>query len=369
MHALVVGGGVIGLFTSYYLMREGVRVTLIERSEPGKASAHAAGLIETFRFDVMNTTEMIMRMISYMRRGITAVRTIDLGWIIRLLVNLNKDPPQEAWDVMKSMAEFSISEYRRFAEENNDFDYSEDGFMELYGRERDLEEGIRRAKSNPFNPKFEVVDYEGFAGGIFFPGMPHISTELFVDRILREVNGLEIIRGEAQFIDESGVKVGNRRVRGDVTIITAGIWTRRLGIPVAPFKGYGVRVRSRDTVKVPMMLMDHGIILVQFSRWLKVTGGFDLDNSTSSGRLSTILERARSMVSIDEIIDWSMGYRPCTIDGFPVISRRDNIVVATGNCRLGWSYGPAMGKYAADMALGRIKEYPYLSRYRPNMHT
>jgi len=65
------------------------------------------------------------------------------------------------------------------------------------------------------------------------------------------------------------------------------------------------------------------------------------------------------------VLDAKIGYRPCTPDGFPIVDKIGDVIVATGNCRLGWTFGPAMGKLAADMALGKrgIDELG-LSRFR-----
>ncbi|MFZ8841185.1 MAG: FAD-dependent oxidoreductase, partial [Pyrobaculum sp.] len=54
-----------------------------------------------------------------------------------------------------------------------------------------------------------------------------------------------------------------------------------------------------------------------------------------------------------EGVDMIGGSSPCTPDGLPVVDRIGNVTVVTGACRLGWTYGPALGKLAADLALGK----------------
>lgn len=64
----IVGGGIVGLMSAYFLAKEGVSVTVYDPA-PGKYSIHAAGLIEPYRFDRINTTSMIAKMLRFMRRG------------------------------------------------------------------------------------------------------------------------------------------------------------------------------------------------------------------------------------------------------------------------------------------------------------
>jgi len=54
---------------------------------------------------------------------------------------------------------------------------------------------------------------------------------------------------------------------------------------------------------------------------------------------------------------------------YPIVARKDNLVVATGGFRLGWSFAPAIGRYAADLALGKVKSYPHISKYAERLHS
>nr|WP_252897051.1 FAD-dependent oxidoreductase [Metallosphaera hakonensis] len=191
MKVAIIGGGIIGLMTAYYLAKEGTNVTVFDPS-PGKFSIHAAGLIEPYRFDRINTSAMIYKMLKYMKRGVTEVRQLNRLWIRELLLNLNKSPPEEAWETMRAMAKFSLDAYSKFAEEKNDFDYANDGLLEIYSKKDDLEKGVEEEKRSPFSPKTEIVDVPGFAGGIYFPELSRIATEKFTRRIISEVENMKV---------------------------------------------------------------------------------------------------------------------------------------------------------------------------------
>ncbi|BDC18188.1 FAD-binding oxidoreductase [Acidianus sp. HS-5] len=357
MKVAIIGGGIVGLFTAYFLKKEDVDVTVFEKADLGSYSIHAAGLIEPYRFDKINSVSMILKMLKYSMRGTTYIRNVNKLWLKELIYNLNKNPPEEAWETMKEMAEFSLKTYKTMAEERNDFDYKDDGLYEVYLRGEDLEKGLEDEKKSPFNPRFEKVDFEGFAGAIFFPELSRISTEKFIDRMRSELQGVKMVNKEVQNMTELK--------DFDEIVLATGVWTTRFitSLPVTAFKGYGYRVKGTPKYNKPMVLVDDGIAISPFDDFIKITGGFDADNSYDSSRAQLVLEKTSKIIDISYIYEMNMGFRPCSPDGFPIIGKRGNVTITTGACRLGWSYAPAMGKYTTDLVLGKLKDLGYISRY------
>jgi len=360
MRVAIIGGGIVGLFTAYYLLREGVEVTVFEKAFLGNGSVHAAGLIEPYRFDKINSTSMIVKMLKYMSKGITSVRSVNKSWLVSLLSELNREPPQEAWEIMRYMAKFSLKEYKRLAEEKNDFDYEESGLLEVYEDKEEFEKGIEDEKRNPFSPKFEVMEVKGFAGGIYFPELSKVDTFKFIDRISKEINNARITIREVSRVTKEG-EVDDEKF--DKVVLSAGVWDSNFGLPITSFKGYGYRVKGEVFLKYPAVFAELGVAIVKNSDHIKITGGFDADFSEDSSRAEFFLNLASKLVSVSYVYDMTMGYRPCSPDGFPIIGGYENLVFSTGACRLGWSFAPAMGKMTADLVLGRVKSYGYLSRY------
>ncbi|MEM0168655.1 MAG: FAD-dependent oxidoreductase [Metallosphaera sp.] len=361
MNVAIVGGGIVGLFSAYFLAREGANVTIYDEN-PGKYSIHAAGLIEPYRFDKLNSTGMIAKMLRYMRHGITEVRQVNRAWLIELLKSLNKEPPAEAWSLMRDMAKFSLEFYAKLSEERNDFDYKNDGLLEVYASEEELERGVKEEKASPFSPKFETVDVEGFAGGIFFPELSRISTEKFVDRLLKDLKefNVKLIRNEAK------VNLEKKNVNGkkfDKVVLTNGVWiTRFLNLPVTAFKGYGIWVKGKTRLSNAIVTVNEGIAISPLSDHIKLTGGFSADFS-SEWRGDYMFEKTKRLVEVEEVVSKSLGFRPCSPDGFPIIGKKDDVTVGTGACRLGWSYAPAMGEKISELVLGKVNTFGYISKY------
>jgi len=359
----IVGGGIVGLFTAYYLSKEGIDITIFEKDFLGSGSIHAAGLIEPYRFDKINTTGMILKMLKYMKKRVTIVKSLDKAWVIELLKNIDKEPPSEAWEIMREMASFSLREYKRMAEEKNDFDYEESGLLEIYEDKNELEKAAIEERKSPFNPKFEIVDVKGFAGAVYFPELSKVDTQKFIDRIAKEIKAKVVNEAVTKVSKDGKVYFSSKEEKFDYVVLSAGVWLKNIGLPITAFKGYGYRVKGEVKVSHPAVLAELGVAVVKNSDFVKITGGFDGDFSYDSSRAELFLGFARKLVDFNFVYDLYMGFRPCSPDGFPVIGKYENVVISTGACRLGWSYGPAMGKKTSDILLGKIDNIPYLSRF------
>ena len=361
MKVAVIGGGIVGLFTAYYLLKEGADVTIYEKAFLGNGSVHAAGLIEPYRFDKINTMAMIRKMMKYKKLGVTDVKSVNTSWLLALLTELERPAPPETWEIMRFMASFSLREYKYLAEEKNDFDYEESGLLELYYDKNALEKAVEEEKLSPFKPKFEVIDVKNFAGGVYFPELSKVDTFKFVDRMTREIAKAKVVIKEVERVTSDGVVNGAEKY--DKVVLASGISLRKFDLPITAFKGYGYRVKGDVGINYPFVLAEYGVAVTKNIDNIKITGGFDADFSDDSSRAEFFLNMASKVVDVNYVYDLTMGYRPCSPDGFPIIGQYDNLVFSTGACRLGWSFAPAMGKMASDMVLGRVSSYGYLSRY------
>jgi len=237
-------------------------------------------------------------------------------------------------DALRPINEYSRSVYRRLAEEGNDFEYSEEPYYEVTS---DIDSAVKEARRDPLNPRFDVVEFMGRQALAFYD-TAKLSTDLLVNRLLREISGkARIIKGFVWDVGDGEVYLGNGDVlRGDAVIVTAGYWSSTLGISVMPFRGFGIRVRASRRIEHMVSFDDLGIFVIPFSGWFKVTSRFDPDCGIDSGPLREVVRRARSVFGDFEVIDVTIGYRPCTPDGLPIIDRiSDKTYMATGGCRLG----------------------------------
>lgn len=366
MKALVVGGGVVGLFAAYYLKREGVEVVVVDGSELGEGSRAAAGILEFTRFKInrINVVGYPTAYLKMLSRGAARIRHLDLKWILAYVKSYGRDPGEDVWNAVREMGAFSWAEYRRLAEEKNDFDYAEEPLYELV---EDVEAEAEELRRDPLRPKFEIAEFEG-RPAVAYLEAAKLSTDLAVKRLAAEA-APQHVRAFVEAVGDGRVVLGGgKTLEADVVVAAAGWRTSRLlGLPVAPFKGYGFRVRPAKRPKAMFIdLADTGVAVVPLGGWTKATGRFDFDSTDDHSPAEAVLAGARRLLGDLEVLDMAVGYRPCTPDGLPIVERLgERLVVVAGACRLGWTFGPALGKMAADLALGRSKRAVFASsRFR-----
>jgi glycine/D-amino acid oxidase-like deaminating enzyme len=365
----VVGGGIVGLFTAFYLERAGVEVTLYEEGKPGARSDHAAGIIEPATAYRTNTFAFLRRVWKLWRCGTCTFRSVDGRWLTESLRQLERAPIAGTDDVLREMAETSVAGYAELADRENDFLYVQKGLLELYDDRDHFLEDRAIALSRGSTVPVEVREEVGSAGALFYPSVGWLHTERFVDRILRELTQTRLVRQRVTHVGLDGsVRAGGSTAPFDAVAVSTGVTSRKLGLPLTGVKGYGWHVRSPTNVEVATIYADRGIAVVPFPGELKVTGGWDFDLSASISHSRGILAAVKEVVSIDRILDFNSGSRPCTPDGLPIVGRKDRLIIANGGFRLGWSFAPALGRHAALLCMDRADNDPFLARYCGSLH-
>jgi D-proline dehydrogenase len=370
MKVAVVGGGIVGLFAAWYLQKEGIPTTLFEERELGAGSVHAAGIIEPTTAYRTNTFSFLRRVWRFWKSGTAAFRTVDGTWLVESLRQLERVPHERMEAVVRELSATSVAQYRALAETGNDFAYTPRGLVERFDDPVHFAEEKELALASASTAPVEVRAHEGRAGELFFPEVSWLHTERFVARLTRELTKTEVVRQRVRSVKLDGtVSTATTSSRYDAVVVCTGVGCRRLGVPLTGVRGYGWHVKARGHVDRATIYVDRGIAVVPFDEEVKVTGGWDFDLSLSRFHVDRVLDAIRSEVGIEEILDFKEGSRPCTPDGLPTVGKREKVVAATGGFRLGWSFGPGLGRQAASLCLDRAENDPFLARYCTSLHS
>ncbi len=370
MRIAVVGGGIVGLFTAWYLEKEGVETTLFEERALGAGSVHAAGIIEPTTAYRTNTFSFLRRVGRFWRSGTAAFRRVDGTWLVESLRQLERVPHERMEPVVRELSATSVAEYRALAETRNDFAYTPGGLVERFDDPSHFAEERELALASASTAPVEARPEEGRAGALLFPEVSWLHTERFVARMARELVRTEVVRQRVRSVKLDGtVSTATSSSRFDAAVVCTGVGCRRLGVPITGVRGYGWHLRTRGTVDRATIFVDRGIAIVPFGDEIKATGGWDFDLSRSPFHVDRVLDAIRREVAIEAILDFQEGSRPCTPDGLPTVGKQDRVVVATGGFRLGWSFAPALGREAASLGLGRVGNDPFLARYCSSLHS
>ena len=370
MGVAVVGGGIVGLLAAWNLEKEGADVTLFEEGALGAGSIHAAGIIEPMNAFRTNTFAFLRTVWRFWRRGTCTFRSVDARWLFDSLRHLERDPPAAAADCLREMAQTSVADYQAFADGRNDFAYTPLGLVEPYDDPAHFSEERETALARQSLFPVEVRERKGFAGELYFPDASWLHTEQFVARLAGELKRTRVVRQRVHRVEIDGtVSADSARSRFDAVVVCTGVSCRKLGVPLTGVRGYGWHARSRSPVDRATIFVDRGIAVVPFATEVKVTGGWDFDLSNRPYHSRQVLASAQQVHALDEVLDFREGSRPCTPDGLPTVGKQGQVVVATGGFRLGWSFGPALGRHAALLALGRTRNDPFLARFATSLHS
>lgn len=418
MKAIIVGCGLIGVTTAYFLQRNGYEITVIDRAGgPGRETSFANGaLLTTGMAEPWNTPGCWRALLGSLGRPDAAVRLRlralfgMAGWGAAFLRNSasmafernarsNLRLAQHSLDVMKLLRQQSGIEYSRAArgslkifrdratldralEATTLLTAEKVSFQRLTGRELiELEPALRPI----IRDLVGAIHYENDETGDayhFCVALAGHARQLGVKfHFLTEATALEFGSGQV-----TAVVTGRDRFVANQYIVAAGSYStpllRTVGIrlPVRPAKGYSVTFNTCDgqpSLKIPVIDDHWHAAVVPVDGAIRVAGtaefaGYDLTLQPSRIRnleklLREVLPEAKLNLSAPKV--WC-GLRPMTADGVPIIGSTSisNLLVNTGHGHLGWTMAAGSGKLLADLVSGQspaIDPTPYFfSRFR-----
>ena len=395
--ATVVGGGIVGCCTAYYLARLGCQVTLLERNELGHGASqgNCGYLCPSHVLPLATPTAVAETLPQLLRRdGAVSLRLKALPgmlpWLVKFLGRCNAAAMQEAALARHQLLQSSQQLYGElFAAHDFACEWQTTGLMLVYRNrqpfdafasiasrlERDFDIRVARVPADQLTEQ-EPTLRDGLAGGWCFPGDSHLRPDKLMAgfRALLpqlgvqvregvEVLGLEIQHGQLQALKTS---VGTLPV--DRMVLTAGAETAQFAkplhckLPIQAGKGYSLTFRTQQRLpRMPMIFEAHHVAVTPFAGALRIGSTMEfagLDRSINRQRVQLLMKSARAHLrEVPEethVQPWA-GWRPMTYDGIPRIGPTPcvrNVVVAAGNGMVGLASGPATGKLAAELCLG-----------------
>ena len=397
---LIIGGGVIGVCSAYYLSERGAQVTLLEQGEIAAGSSYGnAGMIVPSHSVPLAAPGALADGLKWMldpQSPFYVRPRFDLDlfeWILRFGLASRDGPMRRAIPVLRDLSLASGVLYEQLsALDGLAFDYEHKGMLTVFKTAHGLEHGGTEARLlNEFGLRANVMDAEqvhqlepalrpDVVGGVHFPDDAHFNPAKFVLGLakLAETRGVRIERNT----EVTGFETANKKVtavktrRGDFragqVILAAGAWSPavardlRLKIPVQAAKGYSLTVPRPETgPAMPLMLGEARVAVTPMGGLLRFAGTLELaglDLSINQRRVDAIARAAEAYLQIERVAPteepWR-GLRPCAPDGLPILGRTrayENLILATGHAMLGMSLGPITGKLVAQVAFGEKPE-------------
>lgn len=342
----VVGGGIAGAFSAFFLARAGATVTLIEREEiAGQASGNNPG-------------------------GLNPLYGPGIPGPLQALALEAFALHLEHWDEIRHTGiEFDGHTKQRL---NLALDTDDVAGLERMKENYDAHPGFSARWLEPQEARaIEPRLASGVVRGLLAEGDATVDAAPYTRAVVRaaEALGATVVTAEVRGITREGARAtevvtDSGAIRCDGVVIATGAWcdapSQWLGVPLPmePVKGEMVLVDLLDGgVETDLAWRDTAIYRAGTTEvWLGGTetrAGYD-GSVTHAGR-DSILERAATIlpdVAHARLVKHTAGLRPLTPDGVPIVgvlAGADNVCVALGGGRKGMLFGAAMGRAAADL--------------------
>jgi D-amino-acid dehydrogenase len=403
MKVTIIGGGVIGLCSAYYLRKAGFEVTVIERSNiKDGCSFGNMGYISPSHFIPLATPGIIKQGVRWMmsssspfyikpRLNMDLVRWGMTFWKKSTSKNVEDSAPH-----LNNLLQLSRELMNDLKKELPPFSMTEKGCWMLWKNEKTADHEKHLAEqAHVFGLKTvtctpqQVQEYEtqvevNVAGGVLYLDDCHLDPARFMQSLYSylqkagvkfwintEVTGFETNNGKIVSVvtDKSSIAT-------DEVVIANGSWmgniSKLLGIQMLmqPGKGYSIVYNGLEkNLQYPSILVDDRTATTPIDKWLRIGGTMELSGHSDNilpKRVSAIYNAFKKyypkmdIPPPDTAKAW-FGYRPVTPDGMPYIGRHNkfsNLVYAGGHAMLGVSAAAGTGQLVQDIILRKSTTIP-----------
>ena len=417
MRLIIIGSGLAGLTAAYFLAREKVDVTVIDRAEgPGLETSLANGALlapsSVAPWNSPGLPGLLLR--SFAReRAPVLIRPSQVfsmaGWSFRFLVNARASPHRRATLKNTALARYSRQVLGELMQQESiEFGFQATGALCLYRDKTSLRTAMAQAELVAHaGVRHERLEVDGIVE--LEPELEPISKDLkgglyFPEDALGDA--YDFCRGLHKLCEREGVKFRFSETvtklhsqagcltqlqterdthRADAYLVAAGSYSASLvaslglRLPVRPAKGYSITLpRAALKTRHPVLDRDQHIVVTPLGDQLRVAGtaefaGFDrhlrarrIDNLIH--QFGKVYPRHAASLRREQIREW-VGLRPMTPDGLPFLGATpiSNLYLNTGHGPIGWTLACGSGRSVADVILGRtpsidISDFSYQGR-------
>ncbi len=397
---LIIGGGVIGVCSAYFLVQKGAQVTLIEKDEIASGCSYGnGGLIVPSHAVPLASPGALgngLRWLFDSESPFYIKPRMDLElirWLTRFVIASREAQMMKSLPVLRDLLFASRALYEELAK-NAGFDFGFEGkgsllvclsneTLEKERRETHLFEHFKIPVS--IVNREEALELEPalspkIAGGVYYPRDGRLDPHRFVVGLAEKAIELGVqihTKTEAMGFESANGRITKvHTTRGEFhpnqIILAGGSWSPdvarslNLRIPIQPAKGYSVTLENPAvTPQLPLLFSEARVVINPLGNSLRIAGTLELagmDFSFNSRRVRAMQKSsAEYLPGLEEskVIEIWRGLRPCTPDGLPIISRVkrfQNLIVAAGHAMLGMSLGPVTGRLISQLALDEKTE-------------
>jgi len=387
MKTVVLGAGITGVITAYYLHRSGHDVTVIDRCDKSAAECSFAngGQLSYSHIEPWASPSSLRKIPTWLFKKNSPLvfrPQADINmwiWSLRFLSCCRRSKVEES---SRNMMRLSLYSKKCMEQIDSDlkleYHQANKGIIHTFANRKNLEANLRQAEfQKELGCDFRLLENRKeceeiepalkysptqIVGGIFFPMDASGSANIFAVKMSEYLqnNGVKFeyntnIEG---FTKKNGeiisVKTDKGEFSADSYVVSMGAYSKALlkkisiNVPIYPLKGYSVSIKVKDERKAPIGSITNQSDKIVFSRLgdiIRVAGTAEIagyDNKIRKSRIKTIKKMVKKYLpecgDIDSAEPWAC-LRPSTPDGSPIIGKTkyNNVYLNTGHGTLGWT--------------------------------
>ncbi|TDK46073.1 NAD(P)/FAD-dependent oxidoreductase [Algoriphagus formosus] len=392
---IIIGGGIVGLFTAYFLQQEGIEVKVIDRTDlKDNCSTGNAGMIVPSHIIPLAAPGMIAKGISWMfssKSPFYIHPRFDyklLQWSLLFFKSANQKQVEKAIPYLKNISLLSKSLYLAFRENHPEaaLAFQEKGLMMVYQTEAVEKEEIEfahvarmhglaaeilsPADIQKIEPNLEVKA----RGAVLFPGDAHLDPGAlysFLKTYLEEKGVEFLIETQVLGFEKSSGKVeavltDKGKIEAEKVLLCGGSWSgelaKKLGfyLPMMGGKGYSFIQKNQPEIKQASILTEMKVAVSPYGNKIRFGGTMEIAGSNQKinmKRVQGIFESINRyypdfQAQFPKETDIWKGLRPCSPDGLPYIGYApgySNVLVGSGHSMMGISMAPATGRLLTEL--------------------
>jgi D-amino-acid dehydrogenase len=401
MRVIVLGAGVVGVTTAYYLSRLGCDVTVVERARTvasGASFANAGQLSYSFTDSLAKPgflAQLPRLLLGRDRQSRVRLSRELVDWGMRFLAQCTTRRSRQNTLAVLDIALRSADLMAELREELAlEFHYRRAGKLVLLSNETELSAAkassdlkAERGCETRILPRKEAIDTEpaledmseGFIAAVYSEDDDVADANMFTSGLGEWLES----QGAAEFRLDShasklltrggrayGVMTDNDEIEADAVVVCLGAWSRDLlhatGINphIYPVRGYSITLPPGPSAPaVSMTALKHKLVYSRINGFMRIAGFADFlgfDTGADADRARMLLDSARQLApraadyDAEDAMIWG-GFRPMTPDGRPQVGPTpiDGLYLNTGHGMLGWTLACATG-FDAARAVTRI---------------
>ena len=389
-HIAIIGGGIVGLTTAYFLRLQGFEVTVFDKDDfKHNCSTNNAGLLVPSHYIPLAAPGVIRQGIAWsLSPGSPFSLSYSKGmlrWAYHFTRSATRHHTETSYELLYELNRQSLLLFEKMASYLG-FYFMHSGLTMYFKNRKSQDAELQHVK---YAQKLGI-SYTLYAGtdikkhepemvtdaysALHYSSDASIDPEDFLIKIKTWLvdNGV-VLRGMEEVKDIntafghiSGICTKRGDCIADEYVIAGGISSvelfRKLGIyiPLQPGKGYSFDLPAALPVKHPAILVDGRVAISMLPGKTRISGTMQIgsgDNKINRNKINGIVKTVNNYFPENKIDtprdeDVWVGHRPCSADGLPYVGRSSkfsNLLIATGHAMMGVSMSAITGKLLSEL--------------------